>query len=104
MRNCQGFDFSDLQCRQKQFVEIVLAFQCRGVFASAVGAAFDFGVEFFTGHGEIHFVDCTATGAADSAEGADRVWIVPGLQICFFSQAIKNPGAPPAPGFLYFFM
>ena len=104
LRNCQGFDFSDLQCLQKQFVEIVLAFQCRGVFSAAVGAALDFGIKFFPCHGKIHFVDCIAPVAADGTEGADRVWIVPGLQICFFCQAIKNPGAPPAPGFLYFFM
>ena len=101
LRNCQGFDFSDLQCRQKQFVEIVLAFQCRGVFSSAVGAALDFGIKFFPCHGKIHFVDCIAPVAADGTEGADRVWIVPGLQICFFCQAIRKipehffaPGSP----------
>ena len=84
LRNCQGFDFSDLQCRQKQFVEIVLAFQCRGVFSSAVGAALDFGIKFFPCHGKIHFV-----------------WIGSGLQICFFCQAIRKipehffaPGSP----------
>ena len=101
LRNCQGFDFSDLQCRQKQFVEIVLAFQCRGVFSSAVGAALDFGIKFFPCHGKIHFVDCIAPVAADGTEGADRVWIGSGPQICFFCQAIRKipehffaPGSP----------